>query len=97
MYAVVFRAECVDSSDNEYLAMAKALRQRAQADYGCSEFISVYENGQEVAISYWPSLEAILAWKADPLHQQAQQMGRERWYRRYRIEVVELLRAYNSS
>lgn len=95
MYAVIFRA-AIKEIDEEYSKMAQQLRERALKEFGCIEFHSVSEGDQEVAISYWPSLEAIQVWKEDALHQQAQQLGAEKWYHHYRVEVVEILREYGS-
>ena len=49
-----------------------------------------------MAISYWESEAQIRAWKADPEHQAAQRMGRARWYLSYSVQVVEVLRGYES-
>ena len=93
MYAVIFSAE-IRKLDQEYSDTAAALRQRAIDEFGCLSFTAVTEGNREIAISHWNSLEAIRAWKADPAHQAAQKLGRERWYSDYRVEVVEVVRAY---
>ncbi len=93
MYAVIFRAH-IRQLDEDYLEMARQLRQLALEKYGCTEFTSVSEGGQEIAISYWPELDNINRWKNNLLHLTAQQLGRDKWYRDYRVEVVELIREY---
>lgn len=95
MYAVIFRAQ-IASLDKEYAAMATRLRELALSEYGCRDFHAVCEDGKEIAVSYWDSLEQIRAWKQDPLHLQAQALGKGRWYSGYRVEVVEVLRHYRS-
>ena len=95
MYAVIFTAEILEL-DEEYGETAAMLRQRAIDEFGCRAFTAVTEGRQEVAISHWDSLEAIHAWKQDPIHQAAQARGRERWYSSYRVEVVEVVRAYGA-
>lgn len=95
MYAVIFQAE-IAQLDDMYLQSAAALRDRAISAYGCREFSAWTEGNQEVAISYWDSLEQITAWKADRAHQQAQQEGRTRWYKHYKVQVVEVVREYSS-
>jgi heme-degrading monooxygenase HmoA len=52
------------------------------------------EGHQEIAVSYWESRQQIRAWKNDPEHKAAQEMGRRKWYRSYRVQVVEILRDY---
>ncbi len=94
-YAVIFTAEIAEL-DEEYATTAEHLRQLALTTYGCREFTSLREGNREVAISYWDSEEQIRAWKQDQDHLQAQQRGREKWYRNYRVQVVEISREYHS-
>jgi heme-degrading monooxygenase HmoA len=95
-YAVIFRAEIL-ALDDEYAAMAARLRALAMEKYGCVEFFAVTEGDQEVAISYWESETQIRLWKQDAEHLVAQENGRNRWYRSYRVEVVEMVRSYASA
>ena len=95
MLAVIFRAE-IAQLDEEYQQTAERLRELALRDYGCLEFCAWTEGEREVAISYWESEAQIRAWKADPEHQAAQRMGRARWYLSYSVQVVEVLREYQS-
>ena len=94
MYAVIFTAE-IAALDADYARTAERLRELALQRYGCREFISSCEDGREIAISYWDSEEQILAWKQDADHRAAQRMGRQRWYRSYRIQVVKVTREYS--
>lgn len=95
MYAVIFHAE-IAQLDDEYFATAKQMRELAMANYGCLDFVATTEGNREIAISYWPSLDHIKHWKQNSDHLQAQQQGKSRWYKSYKVEVVELLRAYGS-
>ena len=95
MYAVIFRAE-VNELDKAYLEMAKRLRELAINEYGCTEFASCTEGNHEIAISYWPSREAIREWKANAEHQQAQALGKSEWYKTYQVQVVEVLNQYSN-
>ncbi len=95
MYAVIFRAT-IRQLDSAYSDMASQLRQLALDRYGCLEFTAVTEGEQEIAISYWSDLEQIKQWKQDPLHLQAQQLGKQQWYRDYRVQIVEVLREYRN-
>lgn len=76
MYAVIFKAEIndalIDALGDSYFEMAQKLRDLALQEYGCVEFTSVTEGKQEIAISYWESLEQIKNWKQDPQHLIAQ-------------------------
>lgn len=93
MYAVIFKAvyKEIDNLSEEYFAMAKQLRLLAQEHYRCQNFVSSTEGNQELAISYWLSLEDIRSWKNDPLHKLAQAKGAEEWYESYSVEIAELI------
>ncbi len=91
MYAVIFRAS-IKAFDADYSATASKLRERAMREYGCTEFTSCTEGDQEIAISYWPSMEHIAAWAADEEHRRAQALGREKWYKSYQVEVLQVIR-----
>ena len=96
MYAVVFRAE-IDERDESYSDMAVRMRDLALDKYGCSEFVSVTEGCQEISISYWKTQEQILAWKQDAEHLVAQESGRSKWYKSYKVQVVEIMREYEKN
>jgi heme-degrading monooxygenase HmoA len=95
MYAVIFRAEIAEA-DADYAGTAARMRDLAIGEYGCVAFTSCTEGRQEIAVSYWETLEQISRWKQNALHLEAQQKGRSRWYRAYTVEVVEVLRSYAS-
>lgn len=95
-YAVIFKAQ-INQFDSKYSDMAEKLRDLAINQYGCLEFVAYTEGKQEVAISYWQSLEDINNWKEDKLHQSAQLLGKEKWYQNYQVQVVEVLREYSSN
>jgi heme-degrading monooxygenase HmoA len=93
MFVVIFRAK-IRSLDAEYSQMASRMRALAMEEFGCTEFQAVCEGPNEVALSYWPSEEAIRAWKAHPAHVLAQKTGARRWYESYSVQVAKLGREY---
>lgn len=96
MYAVIFKATTANL-DDEYFRTAEELRDLAFTKYGCLDFVSVTEGDEEIAISYWKTMQQIREWKNDPVHRLAQQVGRDKWYKSYRVEVCEVNRTYQSS
>jgi heme-degrading monooxygenase HmoA len=96
VYVVIFRAK-VRSHDAEYAEVAARMRELALGEFGCIEFHSVTEGGDEVALSYWPDEASIRAWKAHPEHLLAQQAGRERWYESYAVQVARVTREYRGA
>lgn len=96
MYAVIFKAK-IASFDEEYSAMAARMRELAIEKYGCIEFVSCTEGLNEIAVSYWPTKESIQAWKNNLEHQEAQALGKSKWYKSYQVEVVEVLYQYEKN
>ncbi len=91
---VVFRARA-RAMDEEYLPTALRMRDKALAEYGCTEFVfAATPDGEEIALSYWPDEASIARWRNDPEHQAAQQKGRAIWYASYRVQVAEIQRDY---
>ena len=91
MYAVIFKAQ-VNELDKAYYERAARMRELAMGEYGCSEFVSVTEGDEEVAISYWDDLNNIHRWKKNAEHLIAQELGKTKWYKNYHIQVVEIIR-----
>ena len=93
MYAVIFKAK-TKKLDDAYFEMAKRMRELALKEYGCLEFTVVTEGVNEIAISYWESLEHIKLWKQNSEHLVAQKLGQEKWYDDYSVEIVEIISKY---
>lgn len=93
MFVVIFRAK-VRTVDSEYSEVAARLRELAMGQFGCLDFQAITEGNNEIALSYWPNEESIVAWKSHSEHLLAQQLGRERWYESYTVQVAEITREY---
>ncbi len=48
-----------------------------------------------ITISYWDSEEAIRNWKNNSRHLQAQELGKNGWYKDYSIKVAKVTREYS--
>ena len=96
MYAVIFRAE-INKLDSRYSEVASQMQELAIKEYGCTEFISVTDGAQEIAISYWQDQEQIKQWKQDSEHLVAQKLGRSIWYKYYKVQILEILREYSTN
>lgn len=94
MYAVIFKA--IDNQqDADYSKMVKVMRELAFEKYNCQDFLAVKEGDQEIAISYWLNEDDIKHWHQNSQHSVAQQLGRDKWYKSYVVEVVEIKRRYS--
>lgn len=93
MYVVIFRAK-MRRFDDEYAQVAARMRELALGQFGCIEFQGITEGKQEVALSYWRDEESIRSWKSHSEHALAQQLGKERWYESYIVQVARITREY---
>ncbi|MCU7813164.1 MAG: antibiotic biosynthesis monooxygenase [Candidatus Thiodiazotropha sp. (ex Notomyrtea botanica)] len=92
MYAVIFKAK-IKQLDEAYRQTTAQLRELAEKQYGCREFVSITQDDHEISISYWDSLAQIQAWKQDAVHLAAQAKSPV-WYQSIQIQVVEVVREY---
>ena len=94
MYAVIFRATAGEL-DDDYTAAIDRMKRLAFEEYGCLDFFAMMDGDERVAISYWESEGAIRNWKRNLEHVEAQQRGRDKWYRSYTVQVAEIQREYH--
>lgn len=52
-------------------------------------------DGDDIGMIRFESLEALRAWREHPEHLIAQQRGKSEFYASYRVEVCEVVRAYD--
>ncbi|GAA1406415.1 antibiotic biosynthesis monooxygenase family protein [Catellatospora coxensis] len=55
---------------------------------------AVLPDGSDLVVIYYADAESIRSWKQHPEHLVAQQLGRQKWLARYRVEVAHVERAY---
>lgn len=89
-YAVVFTTER-SVIDEGYSEMAQQMLELAQQQPGFLGEESV-RDGLGITVSYWESLEAIKNWKQNANHLQAQKLGKEKWYKKYKLRIARVER-----
>nr|WP_319999270.1 antibiotic biosynthesis monooxygenase [uncultured Draconibacterium sp.] len=89
-YAVIFTSERT-SIDEGYAEMATQMLELAKLQPG---FLGEESAREElgITVSYWESLEAIKNWKQNVKHLQAQKLGKEKWYKKYKLRVAQVER-----
>ena len=93
--AVLFTSLRTDADDAGYDAMAAEMERLGAEQPGYLGIESARgADGLGITISYWRDADAARAWKAVAEHLGAQRLGRERWYRAYRVRVAEVVREY---
>lgn len=87
-YAVIFTS-IRTSGDNGYGAMASKMVELASRQPGFLGVESAREN-VGITVSYWSDLESIQNWKENIEHQQAQKLGREKWYLSFKTRISKV-------
>jgi len=81
--------------DGGYAAMSDELERLVKDQPGFVGLESARgADGTGITVSYWSSMEAIAAWKALPIHREAQGRGRAEWYRNYKVRICRIEREY---
>ncbi|MHB8473066.1 MAG: antibiotic biosynthesis monooxygenase family protein [Gammaproteobacteria bacterium] len=93
-YAVIFSSRRT-ASEAGYQEAAQRMLALAAQQAGFLGVESVRADGFGITVSYWQSLAAIAAWKAQAEHQVVQALGRERWYQCYAIRIAYVERDYD--
>jgi len=91
-YAVIFSNHLNDDSTG-YADMADRMVELASQQSGFLGVESARE-GLGITVSYWSDLESIKSWKANAEHQQAQQLGHEKWYSSFKTRISKVERDY---
>jgi len=58
-------------------------------------FVESARSAIGITVSYWKDLESISNFKRLSDHRNAQQRGRDQWYRNYRVRVCSVERDYS--
>lgn len=91
-YAVIFTSELTKDHEG-YSDMAKKMEDLAGEQDG---FLGI-ETAREklgISVSYWKDLKSIKKWRANLEHQEAQELGKSKWYKNYTIRISKIEREY---
>jgi heme-degrading monooxygenase HmoA len=91
--AVIFTTDRSDD-DQGYDATDARMVELAAAQPGFLGIESALDGGNGITVSYWRTDADARAWKRNAEHELAQALGRERWYRAYRVRVAHVERDY---
>ncbi|KPK35068.1 MAG: JEMB protein [Betaproteobacteria bacterium SG8_40] len=93
-YAVIFTS-VRKSDDAGYGVTAQRMLELAARQPGFLGFETAHGD-VGISVSYWSTLDAIKAWKANAEHVLAQQRGKAEWYASYRVRVCRVEREYGA-
>jgi heme-degrading monooxygenase HmoA len=94
-YAVIFTSlrTPVDDGYHDVAARMVELASRQPGFLGVESARGA--DGLGITVSYWASLEAIAAWKAQGEHRVAQSNGHRKWYEHFEVRIAHVERAYS--
>lgn len=91
-YAVIFSTILSDDTSG-YLETAQRMEELAKQQKGYLGIESA-RNEIGITVSYWQTLEDIVAWKNNIEHTEARELGRKKWYKKYRLRICKVEREY---
>ena len=91
-YVVIFTSIKIEA-DKGYAKMSEKMLALLAMQEGFLGFESAREE-LGITVSYWKDEESILKWKAKSEHLEAQKLGKEIWYKQYKIRVAKVERDY---
>jgi len=97
MFAVIFEVEPTAEGKEEYLDWAAALRPELEKIDGfisIERFASLTQESKILSLSIWRDEQAVRAWREHAQHREAQEAGRHKLFKNYRIRVAEISRDY---
>lgn len=93
MIVILFRSRLTPEAGDDYKEMAAEMYASAKDMPGFVDFKSFQaEDGERISIVRWQDQETLAGWRNHARHRVAQQMGREKWYQNYNIEIAEVIR-----
>ncbi|HEX9648697.1 MAG TPA: antibiotic biosynthesis monooxygenase [Alphaproteobacteria bacterium] len=94
MYAVIFEFRVKPGQLDAYLGWTERLRERLGKVDGflsIERFQSLSGEGRYVSISFWRDRAAVTAWRADPLHANAQAEGKAHVFAEFRLRTAKVV------
>ena len=92
-YAVIFSSIRTKADDAGYAEMAQRMDQLAREQPGFLKIEGVRdETGSGITISYWESIQAIIAWRNHAEHRVAQELGKSVWYESFQLKICRVER-----
>ena len=93
MVVVVFRSRIRPGTERDLAPLGARMYQLASSMPGYVSYKDfVAEDGENVSIIEFESLESVTAWRDHPEHKVAQRRGREEFFSEYHIQVCETVR-----
>jgi heme-degrading monooxygenase HmoA len=97
MIAVIFELEPKTAEQDDYFALAAALKpivENIDGFISIERYQSLVNPQKYLSLSFWRDEAAVQAWRNVFEHREAQRQGRTRIFQNYRLRVASVLRDY---
>lgn len=97
MIAVIFEVWPKLQYKNNYLELAAELRELLMSIDGfisIERFESLSESGKILSLSFYENEDALLRWRNQTQHRDAQTLGRKSYFSDYRLRIASVIRDY---
>ncbi|MFN7950188.1 MAG: antibiotic biosynthesis monooxygenase [bacterium] len=96
MIVVLFWSRLTNEAGEDYSAMASEMVERAKHTVGFVDFKSfAAQDGERLSIIHWQDEATMTVWANDERHRVARQLGRDKWYQYFRLEVAHVTRGWD--
>lgn len=93
MLVILFRSKLTATAGDDYGKMAQAMAAHARTFKGFVDMKAFKaDDGERLTMVWWEDEETLRTWASDAKHRAAQNLGREKWYEYYKIEVAQIVR-----
>ena len=93
MVVILFRSRLTAAAGADYTAMDAELDRLVRNQPGFVDVKSfTAADGERLTLVWWKDRETLAQWRNLPIHREAQQTGRAKWYEYYKMEVAEVFR-----
>ncbi len=97
MIAVIFEVYTNSDQKQDYLDQAALMKSMVESIDGfisIERFESLYETGKILSLSFFENEEAVTTWRNTLEHRKAQALGRNKYFKDYRLRIATVSRDY---
>jgi heme-degrading monooxygenase HmoA len=91
---ILFRSKLTDQAGEDYKALDAELEILAKQNPGFIDAKAyTAADGERLTVVRWRDAESLTEWRNLGRHREAQEIGRQKWYQYYDVEVATLTRS----
>ena len=91
---ILFRSKLTEQAGEDYQAMNAEMQTLVRQNTGFVDVKSyTAADGERLTVVWWRDEESLAEWRNLMRHREAQNIGRQKWYEYYDVEVATLVRS----